>query len=55
MSSSRITFEASRQGLIGLLEQQRGNCEAARDALLDALQADPRYQPAQRLLADLDC
>ena len=48
-------FEAGRLGLVGVLEHQIGHCEAARDALQDALKADPGYEPARRLLAELDC
>jgi hypothetical protein len=48
-------MEAARLGLTGLMEWQAGRCEAAREALEEALRIDPDYGLARELLARLDC
>lgn len=49
------TLDAARLGLEAFMHQQRHDCPAARRALEKALRHDPDYQPANDLLAHLDC
>ncbi|MFQ5768317.1 MAG: hypothetical protein ACE5ID_10090, partial [Acidobacteriota bacterium] len=49
------SMRAARLGLTGLMQLKEGHCQAARQALEEALKADPDYGPARDLLANLDC
>jgi tetratricopeptide (TPR) repeat protein len=46
---------AARLGLMGAMHLQLNDCPAARQALEEALDLDPGYQPAAKLLEMIDC